>query len=132
LLDGGLRAGTPVGNPADLAGLPSRDALAMKHARPGWSSDPAHHGEPMSDLNRFLGGSPGAVGLKLLFLSLLVGAFMALLGITPFGLIAGVVDWVRSAFDLSFETLGDIARWVLYGAVVVVPIWLISRLFSRR
>ena len=31
----------------------------------------------MSNLNRFLGGSPGAVLAKLIFLSLLVGAFMA-------------------------------------------------------
>ena len=86
----------------------------------------------MSDLNRFLGGSPGAVLVKLLFLSLLVGAFMAMLGVTPFDLIAGVADWVRSALDLSFESVRDIGRWIVYGAVVVVPIWLLSRLFSRR
>ncbi len=86
----------------------------------------------MSDLNRFLGGSPGAVLVKLLFLSLLVGAFMAMLGLTPFDLFAGVLDWVRSALDLSFESVRDIGRWILYGAVVVIPIWLISRLFSRR
>ena len=86
----------------------------------------------MSDFSRFLGGSPGAVLVKLIFLSLLVGAFMAMLGLTPFALVAGIVDWARSALDLSFETVRDVGRWILYGAVVVVPIWLISRLFSRR
>ncbi len=86
----------------------------------------------MSDLQRFLGGSPGAVLVKLIFLSLLVGAFLAFLGITPFGLIEGVFEWFRSMFDFSLETLRDIGRWILYGAVIVVPLWLISRIFSRR
>ena len=86
----------------------------------------------MSDLNRFLGGSPGSVLVKLVFLSLLVGAFLAFLDITPFDLIEGVVGWLRSVLDLSFDTVRDLARWVLYGAVVVVPLWLVSRVLSRR
>jgi hypothetical protein len=86
----------------------------------------------MSNFNRFLGGSPGSVIVRLVFLSLLVGAFMAFLGLTPFALIESVVGWVRSVFDLSFETVRDIGRWILYGAVIVVPVWLLSRVFSRR
>jgi hypothetical protein len=35
-------------------------------------------------------------------------------------------------FDLSFETVRDIGRWIFYGAVIVIPLWLISRFFSRR
>jgi hypothetical protein len=86
----------------------------------------------MSEFNRFLGGSPGAVLVRLIFLSLLVGAFMAFLGLTPFGLIDQLVVWLRSIFDLSFDTVRQIGRWVLYGAIVVVPIWLLTRLFSFR
>ena len=86
----------------------------------------------MSEFNRFLGGSPGAVFVRLIFLSLLVGAFMAFLGLTPFGLIDQLVVWLRSIFDLSFDTVRQIGRWVLYGAIVVVPIWLLTRLFSFR
>jgi len=26
----------------------------------------------------------------------------------------------------------EIGLWVLYGAVIVVPLWLLSRLFGRR
>jgi hypothetical protein len=85
----------------------------------------------MSSLQRFMGGSPGAVVVKLAFLSLLVGAFMAFLDITPFALVDRLVTWIRSVFDLSFETVREIGRWLLYGAVVVVPIWLLSRVFSR-
>ncbi len=86
----------------------------------------------MSNLHRFLGGSPAGVLVKLVFLSLLVGAFMAFLGITPFGLIEQVVEWIRSIFDLSFETVREVGRWVIYGAIIVVPIWLLSRLFNAR
>jgi hypothetical protein len=86
----------------------------------------------MSNMNRFLGGSPGSVLAKLIFLSLLVGAFMAFLGITPFGLVEGLYRWIASVFDLSLDTLIEIGRWVAYGAIIVIPIWLIARLFGRR
>jgi hypothetical protein len=85
----------------------------------------------MSNLTRLLGGSPGSVLVKLIFLSLLVGAFMAFLDITPLGLIDRIFRWLQSVFDLSFETVREVGRWVLYGAIVVVPIWLLSRVFSR-
>ena len=86
----------------------------------------------MSDMNRFLGGSPGSVLVRLVFLSLLVGAFLAFLDVTPFELVDRVIAWVVSVFDLSFETVRAVGRWVLYRAVIVVPLWLLSRLFGRR
>jgi hypothetical protein len=86
----------------------------------------------MSNMNRFIGGSPGSVLAKLIFLSLLVGAFMAFLDITPFGLIEGLFNWVRSVLDLSLDTVKEVGLWILYGAIIVVPLWLISRFFSQR
>ena len=86
----------------------------------------------MADLNRFLGGSPGPVLVKLVFLSLLVGAFLAFLDVTPFELADHLVGWFRSVFDLSFETVREVGRWILYGAVIVVPLWLLSRFLGRR
>ncbi len=86
----------------------------------------------MSNLDRFLGGSPGAVLAKLIFLSLLLGAVMALLGVTPFGLVEGLYRWIASLFDFSLDTLIEIGRWIAYGAIIVIPIWLITRLFGRR
>ena len=83
-------------------------------------------------MNRFLGGSPGSVLAKLIFLSLLVGAFLYYLGLTPFGLIEGLFYWIQSVLDISFDTVKQIGLWILYGAVIVVPLWLLSRLFSRR
>ena len=85
-----------------------------------------------SNLQRFLGGSPGAVLVKLVFLSLLVGAFMAFLNVTPVGLFERILRVIRDVLDLGFESFREIGRWILYGAMVVVPLWLLSRVFSRR
>lgn len=81
-------------------------------------------------MQRLFGGSPGAVILKLVFLSLLVGAFMSLLGITPQGLLAGVAELVRDLWETGFEAFGTVGRWLVYGALVVVPVWLVLRLIS--
>jgi hypothetical protein len=86
----------------------------------------------MSNMNRFIGGSPGSVLAKLIFLSLLVGAFLAFLDITPFGLIEGVFNWIRSVFDLSLDTVKEVGLWILYGAIIVVPLWLLTRLLGQR
>lgn len=85
-----------------------------------------------SNLQRFLGGSPGAVLVKLVFLSLLVGAFMAFLNVTPVGLFERILRVIRDVLDLGFESFREVGRWLLYGAMVVVPLWLLSRVFSRR
>ncbi len=85
----------------------------------------------MSNLNRFLGGSPGAVLVKLIFLSLLVGAFMAFLDVTPVRLLERLWFWLGSVLDLSFETVRNVGRWLLYGAVIVVPLWLLTRVLKR-
>ena len=77
----------------------------------------------------FLGGSPLSIMVKLIFLSLLVGALLAFLDVTPFELGSRIMRMFRSMFGLSFEAVRDIGRWVLYGAVIVVPIWLVMRLF---
>jgi Family of unknown function (DUF6460) len=84
-----------------------------------------------SNLQRFLGGSPLAVLVKLAFLSLLVGTFMSFLGVTPGGLIRQVWWTLQSMFDISLDSLREVGRWIVYGAVIVVPLWFLSRLASR-
>ncbi|WP_232628284.1 DUF6460 domain-containing protein [Methylobacterium sp. Leaf118] len=83
-----------------------------------------------SALNRFLGGSPAAVVVKLLFLSVLVGAVMAMFGLTPGLLFWQVYDVARNLIDLGMETFHDFGRWILAGALVVVPIWFVARLLT--
>lgn len=79
---------------------------------------------------RFLGGSVGSVVAKLIFLSILVGAFMAFLGMTPFALVDGLVEAVRRFADNGFRALREVGLWFVYGAVIVIPIFLMVRLIG--
>lgn len=82
----------------------------------------------MTRLSNFLGGSPLAVALKLAFYSLLVGLLLAWLDWTPRDLWFRATDTLRWAWS----ELGTVGEYMAIGAVVVVPLWLASRILSRR
>lgn len=86
----------------------------------------------MSTLERLFGGPPVVVLLKLLFVCLLLGIVMSALGLTPGNLLERLVHVVRSVFGLGFEAVRDFGRYVVTGAVIVVPLWLVSRLLAAR
>lgn len=83
-------------------------------------------------IERFLGGSVLSVFVRLLFISLLVGAAMAFLGLSPRGLYEAVLRFVRSLGDLGFGAVREVGGWALAGALIVVPLWLIARLFASK
>lgn len=83
-----------------------------------------------SALRRFLGGSPAGVFVRLLFLSVLVGAFMSMLGLTPGRLFWRLYDSARALLEIGLASLHDFGGWIVAGAIVVVPLWLIARLFA--
>lgn len=99
-------------------------------AHPGEPPHAAYPGARPSPLRRFIGGSPAGVFLRLLFLSVLVGAFMSMLGLTPGVLFWRVVDSVQDLVRLAATQLHDLTGWVVAGALVVVPLWFIARLFA--
>jgi hypothetical protein len=84
------------------------------------------------EINRLLGGPPGAVIAKLVFLSILVGAFLALFGLTPPDVFFGVKALIDQILDLGFGAVREILRYLVYGAILVVPIWLLLRLFGKK
>lgn len=86
----------------------------------------------VSALQRFFGGSPLAVLLKLVVLSLLIGAIMAGLGFTPTTLPNRIVAAFRSLFSMGFGAFRNAGAYILTGAMVVVPVWLIMRFVGRR
>lgn len=86
----------------------------------------------VSGLDRWLGGSPVGVLVKLIFLSLVVGVILAFLGLTPLGLLRNLVDSVQALFGIGWDAIEDVGRYILTGAVVVIPLWFLSRLMSSR
>lgn len=88
--------------------------------------------EPDTPLIRFLGGTPVNVALRLFFLSLVVGALMMWLDIRPADIVQGVVHFVQRFWGMGFRAVRELATYFVAGAVIVVPIWLVFRLFNMR
>jgi len=81
-------------------------------------------------LSRFLGGSPLTVLVRLVLLSLLVGVVLAAIGFDPWNIVYSIrrlIDWI---WNLGFDAINGLWRYFLLGAVIVIPVWLLSRLFS--
>jgi Family of unknown function (DUF6460) len=104
---------------------------------PGWTRDPRGSAPPQlahndSALARFLGGSPGSVFLRLFFVSLIVGALFMWLDIRPIDIFRGITQLFDRIWALGFDAIREVADYVLVGAAIVVPIWLILRLLNMR
>ena len=82
------------------------------------------------NLSRFLGGSPIAVAVRLILLSILVGVVMSAFGLDPRNIINSVRDLILGIWNLGFDAINWVWRYFLLGAVIVVPIWLITRLMN--
>lgn len=94
--------------------------------------DAAERGLPPAQdgLSRFLGGSPLAVLGRLVLLSVLVGIVLATIGFDPWNIVTSIRRLIQWVYDLGFDAINGLWRYFLLGAVIVVPIWLISRLFA--
>lgn len=82
------------------------------------------------DHNTLFGGKPVAVIVRLILLSIVVGIVMSAMGITPHNLFSRLEDLIRHIYDLGFGAIEWLLSYLLLGALVVVPIWLIARIFG--
>ena len=81
-------------------------------------------------MNRFLGGSPLTVAFRLILLSILVGVVLAAVGFDPWNIVNSIRLLFQRIWDLGFDAINGLWRYFLLGAVIVIPIWLISRMFG--
>ena len=81
-------------------------------------------------LHRFLGGSPLAVAFRLALLSIMVGVVLAAIGFDPWNIVNSIRLLFQRLWDLGFDAINGLWRYFLLGAVIVLPIWFLSRLFS--
>ncbi|GAB5501539.1 DUF6460 domain-containing protein [Pyruvatibacter sp.] len=81
-------------------------------------------------MNNIFGGSPPAVILKIVIASVCIGLLLDLTGMSP-----------ESIWEDAFATIGDIwglaigwfawaGKFLVMGAIIVVPIWIVVRLFD--
>lgn len=83
-------------------------------------------------LNRFLGDTPVRVILKLLVLSLVAGVIMSALHWTPYDVFYAFRDFVLHIWNMGFKAIHRFADYIVLGAVVIVPLFLILRILSYR
>ncbi len=93
---------------------------------------PRRPAERPSPVNRFLGGPPLTVLLRLVFVSLLVGALLIWLDIEPRDVLRTAARLVERFWAMGFEAFGQAGHYLLAGAVIVVPVWLVMRLLTMR
>lgn len=87
----------------------------------------------MSDgLNRFLGDTPLRVLVKLLILSVVAGFLMSVFGLYPDDILYAVRNFVLDIWHSGFAALGRVGDYLLLGAVIVIPIFIVIRLLSFR
>lgn len=96
------------------------------------TDQPQSEAPTRSGLDRFFGGSPGGVVIRLVLISLVVGFVMSVFGISPQIVIRGAVELFRDALRDGFGVFRSIGAYILTGAALVVPIWLVIRLTKAR
>ena len=81
-------------------------------------------------ITRVFGGSPLAVLGRLVLVSILVGVVLSTLGLDPFDIVRSLERLVRSIWNMGFDAFRWLWRYLLLGAVIVVPVWIIMRLID--
>ena len=82
--------------------------------------------------NGFLGDTPVRVIIKLLILSVAVGFLMSIFGLYPGDILFAARDFIRDLWNTGFKTLGRLGDYLLLGAVIVIPVFILIRLLSYR
>ena len=83
---------------------------------------------PDGTANRFLGGAPLSVAVRLILLSIVVGVVLSALGFDPFNIWRSLQSLVQALWTMGFDAFRWLWGYFLLGAVIVIPIWLVVRL----
>jgi hypothetical protein len=83
-----------------------------------------------AQMNKWIGGSPLAVLVRLALVSVLVGVILAALGFDPWNIIDSIRRLFERLWNMGFDAVRWLWRYFLLGAVIVIPIWIIMRLVN--
>ena len=79
---------------------------------------------------RWAGGSPLGVLARLILVSILVGVILSAFGLDPFDIVHSIQRMIRTLWDLGFDAFRWLWRYFLLGAGIVIPVWILMRLFN--
>ena len=81
-------------------------------------------------MEKIFGGSPLAVLVRLIVISIVVGIVLSTLGWSPFDFFTRLQTIVIGLWNKGFDAFGSVGRWFVAGAIVVFPIWILLRLLG--
>ena len=81
-------------------------------------------------VSHFLGGSPLSVIVKLILLSIAVGLVLSWLDWSPREILAWITDFFSWVWYSLFGSLDRAVDYFILGAVIVIPLFIISRLLQ--
>lgn len=84
----------------------------------------------MHGLTRFLGDSPGRVVVRLIVMSFIVGLVLAALNVHPVEIFQWLERTVYRVYNMGFAAIEGGLRYLVLGAVIVVPLFLLSRVLK--
>ncbi len=80
-------------------------------------------------MEKWLGGHPLGVIVRLAIYSVIVGIVLAALGLSPLNLLDYARLMMLRLYHMGFDAVGWAVQYFLIGAVIVIPIWLIRRAY---
>jgi len=98
--------------------------MSMPSERPTAGPRPASN----DALTRFFGGPPLSVIFRLVLLSILIGVILEVLGLDPWNILQSLRTLVQRIWDMGFDAVRWLWRYLVLGAAIVVPVWLVVRL----
>jgi hypothetical protein len=81
-------------------------------------------------MDKLLGGPLIPTLFKLLVASVIVGILLAFFGIQPADLWRDFLNTVARIWHMGFDAIDWSFRYILLGAVVVIPVWIVVRLWT--
>ena len=87
--------------------------------------------EARMDMRNAGGDSVFGIVIRLAVISLIVGIVLSALGITPANLFSSLNLLARRIYDLGFGAIDWVLQYLIVGAMVVVPIFLLARVLGR-
>lgn len=81
---------------------------------------------------QLLGDTLGRTIIKLLVVSILVGMVMSVFNIAPFDVLYGIRDFFVRLWESGWAALGRFGDWLILGASIVVPVFILIRLLNYR
>ncbi len=83
-------------------------------------------------VNGFLGDTPFRIFVKLAIVSLIVGVVMRSLGWMPLDIVRMIRTLFERIWSMGFAAFADIADYLILGAAIVIPAFILLRLIAMR